>query len=526
MNPELILYNGSIHTMDDHLPHASALAIAQGRIIAVGSDDLTDLAGPATNVMNLENRSVIPGLTDCHIHFASFAIGLRRYVDLSGAQTLDQALACVAGRAAETPQGDWVLGRGWNQEEWPDRRFPNAADIDRVVRDHPTALTAKSGHAAVVNTAALERAGISADTPDPHGGRIERDESGQVTGLLLDEAMKLVSNVIPKPGVEERAEAIADAFDRAWRVGLTMIHDVDGLDAFDAFQLLHTRGELGLRAAVYLPDTALDEVLAIRLRTGLGDEWLRVGGIKAFADGALGPRTAAMLEPYAGEPDNRGLVIMEQNELDTLVRRATGGGLALAIHAIGDRANRMVLDAFAHAQPTTPLLRHRIEHAQIVHPDDVARFRALGVVASMQPIHATQDAAMVDRYWGDRAGSAYAWRSLLEAGAMLAFGSDCPVEDLNPFLGIHAAVTRACSDGYGGPDGWHPEQRLSVHEAVYGYTKGAAYAVGLEDEIGSLSVGKWADLLILDRDIFTCDPELIAQTRPTRTMIGGEFVIA
>jgi predicted amidohydrolase YtcJ len=297
---------------------------------------------------------------------------------------------------------------------------------------------------------------------------------------------------------------------------------MDGVAAFAAYQRLRACRELGLRVVKYLPADALDGALAIGLRAGLGDDWLRVGGIKAFADGALGPRTAAMLAPYEGEPENVGLLTLEEGALCDLARKAVAGGLLLAIHAIGDRANRMVLDALESVG--TGGLRHRIEHVQLIHPTDVPRLAALGVVASMQPIHATQDCVMADRYWGTRSSTAYAWRSLLEAGTKLAFGSDCPVEDLNPFLGIYAAVTRQRLDGYPGPQGWYPQQRLTVEEAVRGYTLGAAYAAGLEDRLGSLAPGKLADLVVLDRDIFTCDPAAIAETQVAATMIGGRWV--
>jgi predicted amidohydrolase YtcJ len=392
-------------------------------------------------------------------------------------------------------------------------------------------LKAKSGHALVANSCALRLAGIGADTPNPPGGRIGRDAAGQPDGLLFEEsAMALVAGLIPRPAPAETDEALREAFPNAWRVGLTAIHDVDGTRAFEAYQRLRVQGALGLRVVKYLPARVLDDVLAVGLRAGLGDDgstelakiWLRVGGIKVFADGALGPRTAAMLAPYEGEPDNVGVLTMEEGELRALADKATAGGLPLAIHAIGDRANRLVLDVLAETGVAG--LRHRIEHVQLLHPDDVSRLTALGVVASMQPIHATQDCEMADRYWGERCATAYAWRSLLDAGTVLAFGSDCPVEDLNPFLGIHAAVTRRRADGFPDPQGWYPEQRLTVEEAVRAYTLGAAYAAGLEDRLGMLAPGKLADLIVLDRDIFSCDPMAIAETQVEMTMIGGRVV--
>jgi predicted amidohydrolase YtcJ len=538
-----LLVNGRIYTMDAGCPRASALAITGERILAVG-DDLHDLLAPGCEVLDLGGRCVLPGLTDSHIHFTWYALGLRT-LDLTGATALNEMLASVAQRAREARPGEWIVGQRWDQELWPEHRFPTAADLDSVAPVHPVALRAKSGHALVANSLALRLAGITAETPDPSGGRIGRDAEGRPDGMLFeDSAMDLVTDLIPLPGPEEIEGAVREAFPSAWRVGLTAIHDVDGPPAFAVYQRLHVRGELGLRVVKYLPADALDCALEVGLRAGLGDDWLRVGGIKVFTDGALGTRTAAMLAPYEGEPENTGVLTMDEEGLRALARKAVAGGLPLAVHAIGDRANRMVLDVLAdvgtvstdhtavkQAVPGQDAVQHwlfrpvhRIEHVQLLHPEDVPRLAGLGVVASMQPIHATQDCEMADRYWGKRCGTAYAWRSLLEAGTTLAFGSDCPVEDLNPFLGIHAAVTRRRADGFPGPEGWYPEQRLTMEEAVHGYTLGAACAAGLEDRLGSLAPGKLADLVVLDRDIFTCDPMSIAETQVAATMIGGRFV--
>lgn len=524
-----LLVNGRIYTMDARHPRASALAIAGERILAVGTEaDLRDLLAGGGEVLDLGGRCVLPGLADSHVHFTQYALGLRA-LDLTGAATLSEMLALVAGRAREAPPGEWIIGRGWDQERWPEHRFPKATDLDSAAPAHPVALRAKSGHALVANSLALDLAGITAATPDPPGGRIGRGTEGGPDGMLFEEsAMRLVTDLLPPPTPEEADAALRGAFSSAWRVGLTTIHDVDSPSAFAAYQRLHTRGELGLRVVKYLPADALDCALEIGLRARLGDDWLRVGGIKVFADGALGPRTAAMLAPYEGEPENVGILTTDEAALRELARKAVAGGLPLAVHAIGDRANRLVLDVLTDVggggRGKPGPYRHRIEHVQLVHPDDVPRLAALGVVASMQPLHATRDSEMADRYWGDRCATAYAWRSLLEAGTVLAFGSDCPVEDLNPFLGIHAAVTRRRADGSPGPEGWYPQQRLTVEETVYAYTLGAAYAAGLEDRLGSLTFGKLADLVVLDRDIFTCDPMAIAETQVVATMIGGRFM--
>jgi predicted amidohydrolase YtcJ len=473
--------------------------------------------------IDLGGRCVLPGLTDSHIHFKWFSLGLHQ-VDLTGTGSLEEMLQRVAERVAATPPGEWVLGRGWDQEQWAERRFPTGVDLDRFSPHHPVLLTAKSGHAAVANSLALQRAGVTADAPDPDGGRFQRGPDGRPTGLLLENAIKRVKEAIPGHAAEDVAHAMADAFQRAWQVGLTGIHDMDDLTAFEAFQVLSGWDALGLRVVKYLPLEGLDLALMLRLRGGLGDDWLRIGGIKIFVDGALGARTAATLEPYVGEPGNLGMVVMEEEVLNETVQRATAGGWPLAIHAIGDRANRMVLDAVGRSPQARLQAPHRIEHVQLLHPDDVGRLAAHDIVASMQPIHATQDAPMADRYWGKRTALAYAWRSLLDAGTNLTFGSDCPVEDLNPFLGIHAAVTRARPDGYGGPQGWHAEQSLTVGEAVWAYTQAAADAVGLSDRRGSLTPGKLADLVVVDRDLFTCPPDEIARAQVVGTMIGGRWV--
>ncbi|MGQ9467647.1 MAG: amidohydrolase [Anaerolineae bacterium] len=522
---DTLLINGNIYTMDPHRPRASALAVGGGHIRAVGGDELHALAGVGTEVVDLEGCTVIPGLTDSHIHLTWFALGLQQ-VDLTGTSSREEMLTRVAARAAVTPAGEWILGRGWHQEEWPDRRFPTAADLDAVAPDHPVLLVAKSGHALVANSRALERAGITADTPDPPGGRIVRDEAGRPTGLFLEEAMRWVQQAVPAPDAAALARILPPALEQLARLGLTAVHDMGDLTALEASQRLWEDGvPLPLRVVFYLPLEGLDQARALRQRFGPGDDFLRIGGVKLFADGALGPRTAAMLEPYIGEPENVGILSLEPERLREVVRQVAEGGMALAVHAIGDRANRLVLDALEALPPENRArLRHRIEHVQLLHPDDVGRLAALGVVASMQPIHAVQDAPMADRYWGPaRCATAYAWRSLLDAGTVLAFGSDCPVESPDPFLGIHAAVTRSRQDGYGGPKGWVPAQRITVEEAVRAYTWGAAWAAGLEDRLGTLTPGKWADLVVLDRDIFAADPSLIPQTRVLATMVGGQW---
>lgn len=532
MRPNLILFDGIVRTLEPARPQATALAISGERIVATGSDDeIRELAVPGAEMLDLCGRAVLPGLTDAHIHFEWYSLGLAD-VD-ARTPTKEAVLRRVAERVAQTPRGQWIRGYGWQQSVWPGGEFPSAADLDAVAPEHPVFLRAQSGHAGWANSLALKLAGITAGTPDPHGGQIVRDRTGEPTGILLEDAMGLVTAAMPEPTAEDVAAAMIPAFENAWRAGLTGIHDFDGRRCFVAFQLLKERGELGLRVVKNIPVALLDEAVGLGLRTGFGDDWLRIGNVKVFADGALGPRTAAMIEPYDGEPDNRGIVVTDKEEIYERASRAAAHGLAMTVHAIGDKANHDLLDVYATIRaeeaernsqlqaPNSKRLRHRCEHVQLLHPDDYHRLGQLGLIASMQPIHATSDMLMADRYWGRRAAGAYAWRMQLEAGAVLAFGSDCPVEPLNPLYGIHAAVTRRRADGSPGPEGWYPEQRLSVLEAVRGFTWGAAYAAGMEDRLGALAPGRLADLVVLDRDIFTCAAMDIHAAQVLATMIGG-----
>jgi predicted amidohydrolase YtcJ len=527
MQADLVLYNGKLYTMDPGLPRTQAVAIAGNRVLAVGSDaDVRALLAPNGQAIDLHGRAVVPGFTDSHLHFMSYGLSLKQ-IDLAEVPTLEEALARVAARAAATPPGHWLHGRGWDHSLWAGGAFPTRQDLDRVAAEHPVYLERKCGHVGWANSRALQLAGITAQTPDPAGGAIERDaDTGEPTGILKELAMDLMTRLFEEPAPAEAMAAIRAGMDRAHKLGLVGIHTMEGPTSFRAFQELRASGELELRVLMQIPVENLDSAIQVGLRSGLGDERLRIGGVKAFADGALGARTAHMLEPFQGEPDNVGIAVTDAERMREIIGQASRAGLAVFVHAIGDRANREVLDAIeASRQAGEGLhLRHRIEHVQILHPDDLPRLARLGVIASMQPIHATQDMLLADALWGRRSAGAYAFRSLLRSGAVLAFGSDSPVEDLNPIKGIHAAVTRRRADGSPGPDGWHPEQRLTVAEAVQGYTAGAALASGEEAIKGSLSPGKLADLAILSQDIFAIDPMAILDTKILATMLDGRFV--
>ncbi len=532
MKADLVLYNGRIYTMDPGAGCAGALAVAGNRIVAVGDDaEMRALLGPDGRAIDLEGRAVVPGLIDAHVHFGWHSVAAaQRRLDLDNAPKA-KAVAQVASRARELPPGRWILGGGWNQNVWPDPVMPTAADLDAVAPDHPVALQSKSYHATWANSRALELAGITAATDDPPGGQIVRDERGQPTGILLEGAAELVDRVVPDPGVAEVMEALRQGMAQAHRLGLTGVHDPGSSTVLAAFQALRAAGEMHLRVLMHLPAETLDAAIALGLRSGLGDEWLCIGGLKLFADGALGPQTAHMLAPYEGAAGNLGIPTLSRDELHGLVGRANGAGLSVAIHAIGDAANRSALDAIAAAQAgasaaTRPALPNRIEHVQLLHADDLPRLAQLGVVASMQPIHATSDMDMAGRHWGRRCELAYAWHSVLASGARLAFGSDAPVETMDPLAGIHAAVTRRRADGGPGPDGWIPAQRISVAQAVHAYTLGAAHASGQAHLKGSLTPGKLADLVVLSRDIFQVPPEEIAAARVEMTLLDGKIVYA
>jgi predicted amidohydrolase YtcJ len=468
----------------------------------------------------------VPGFTDSHLHFMSYGISLLE-IDLMAVPTLEEALERVAARAEETGEGQWLTGRGWDHSLWPGGAFPTRQDLDRVTAQHPVWLRRKCGHVGWANSRALELAGITAQTPNPPGGAIDHDPvTGEPTGILKETAMELVASLFTEPSIEEATSAIQAATARAHSQGLVGVHTMEGAAAFRGFQKLRAEGELQMRILMQIPDENLDAAIQAGLQSGFGDERLRIGGVKAFADGALGARTAYMLEPFEGEPDNYGIAVTAGEDLRELVGKASRAGLAAFVHAIGDRANREVLDAVEASRRAGEglHLRHRIEHTQILHPDDIPRLAELGVIASMQPIHATQDMLLADSLWGERSAGGYAFRSLLDNGAALAFGSDSPVEDLNVMIGIHAAVTRRRADGSPGPEGWYPEQRLTVAEAVYAYTAGAAYASGEEAIKGTLTPGKLADLVVLSQDIFGIDPMEILETEVVATVLDGEVV--
>jgi len=509
--------------MDPNQPLAQAFSVTGSRFEAVGSTaEIMNLKTAGVRVIDLSGRNVVPGLIDAHVHFSWFSFGLMD-LNLDGVASLGEALRLVANRVQETPPGYWIRGYGFNANEW--ERWPTREDLDSVAHEHPVVLNSKDFHSIWVNTLALRMAGVTQETTPPFGGEIEWDSHGDPTGIFKENAIELIWRVVPARGRQEFVDAIRLGIIRAHEVGVTSVQDMDPVDCFFAFQRLQASDELKLRVFKQIPESALSAAISTGVTTGFGNEWLRIGCLKLFADGSLGSQTAHMIEPFENRPGYRGVPVHTPAELDELVRTAVSNDIAVAIHAIGDMANRIVLNSFERVADLAQQkrLRNRVEHVQLVAAEEIPRFAQLDVLASMQPSHAPSDRYTADRFWGHRAQLAYAVRSLLDAGARLAFGSDVPVEPLDPLAGIHAAVWRKRLNQ---PESepWYPAQRLTVHEALEGFTIGAAYASGEEGIKGSITAGKLADFVVLDRDITAGDEATLRSVRPLSTVVGGSQV--
>jgi len=532
----LSLINAKVYTQDPATPAATAIAIRDGRFVAVGSDEqILALTPSNARLVDLQGRRVLPGLTDSHVHFYDWAIG-RTQLDLEGVTSLAAFCERLAGFAHKTPPRRWIRGYGWNETGWPAGRLPTRHDLDAAAPHNPVLLWRSDLHLAAANSLALQQAAIGAHTPDPEQGVIDRDAAGEPTGILRDLAINLVSQVIPPTDEDQASAAFKDAFKVFHSLGLTGVHDQrlmgapEAASAFRTWQRLHAGGDIRLRVWMNLPGDRLDEIIRLGLRTGFGDPYFRLGHLKYFVDGAQGPHTAWMLEPYEDAPTT-GLPLIPIQELSGAILRAHQAGLAVDVHAIGDRANRELITLFENLQQqplppisAPPAAPHKIAHLQIIRFEDVQRLAGLkNAVVSLQPPQVTDDIDMMEPTIGARARFAYPYRSIWETGIPVAFNSDCPVCNPNPFWGIHAAVTRQPRDG--SPAGsWHPEQRVSVAQAVWAYTMGAAVASGRQADQGSLSPGKLADLVVIDQDIFDIDPMEIYKTRPVMTVFDGEVV--
>jgi len=527
----VVYHHARVHADGGPTATADALAVGGQRLLAVGRADRLLAEFPRAARLDLRGRVVFPGFIDAHIHCVGYGLSLLE-VDLRQSRSIAEAVGIIAQAAAARPEGAWLAGHGWDKNIWAEGRFPTRHDLDPFTGGRPAAFSSKDGHLLWVNTAALRAAGITRDTPDPPGGTIGREVSGEPDGLLKEQATALVRLAAPAPSAEMCERATLAAAAALHRLGITGIHNFTGTTEstpanFTAFQRLRARGALTIRVVACVPDAHIEAAAAVGMRTGLGDTMLRVGPVKIFADGTLGSQTASMLEPFDGQPGNYGIQVRAPEEIDHLVRRALEAGLWTAVHAIGDRANRDVLAVFErHLEASRRAgARHRIEHVQVLHPDDLPRLARLGVTASMQPMHATADRDIADRYWGRRARLAYAFRSLAETGVNLAFGSDAPVETPDPWRGLYAAVARKREHEPDRP-AWYPEERLSLHEAIRAYTSGAARAAGTEAWQGTLEAGKVADFMVLDRDPYAGPPEELLRVNVLATVVGGRVVHA
>lgn len=508
----------------------SVIVVHKGKIVAVGDEELVTKYEGARQY-DLRGQTVIPGIVDAHGHIQSLGENLVQ-IDLRGMNSRTAAVAKVANYAHDHQDLPWLIGRGWNQELWPDRRFPSKKDLDEVVSDRPVWLVRIDAHAGWANSKALELAGITKDTLDPPGGQIIRDSEGNPTGVLIDTAMNMVQNVMPPISDEQLRQAVNLAFEHLLELGITQVHDA-GVDkrGLDLFKELSEDKRLPLRvnAMISARDPALMDLLAEGPFRDAYDR-LQINSVKLYGDGALGSRGAALIEPYSDDEDNTGLLVTPEEDLMPLFGAIHQAGFQINYHAIGDRSNKLALDTFAEifaleaeqeeAWQTDP--RHRVEHAQVVRVGDIPRFLELGIIPSMQPTHATSDMNMAeDRVGSERIAGAYAWRSFLDQGSLIAAGSDFPVELANPFYGIHAAVTRQDRDNQP-VEGWYPEQRMTIEEAIRSFTIDAAYAGHLESRTGSLEAGKWADFLVLSADPFQAKPENLWRIRVEQTWVAGE----
>ena len=534
--PLLLLLNGAIHTMNPDQPRVSALAIDRGSgvILAAGDNaEIRSLAGPLTETIDLRGRTVVPGFIDAHTHVVGYA-SARLDVDLRGVHSEEDAVEGVRQRAQTTPKGQWVQGRSWDASLWPGGRFPTRASLDAAVPDHPVALWDHAYHAMWVNSEALRRAGITTDTPDPAGGTIARDGSGEPTGMLFEPgATSLIERVLAPPDDETLLDELKRALAEMRSRGITGIHNIEDDYSLRLLQRLHARGELKPRVLLYIRRDTLPNAIKLGLQAGFGDDYLRFAGIKIFMDGALGPKTAAMLEPYEGQPENRGLLTTTDSEIVQTVGDAAEGGIGVAIHAIGDRAVHAALDGIEAmlrqraladaAAPSVAARRFRLEHVQLAAPEDIARMARLGIVASVQPFHAVVDRDAAERYWGKRHTRSYAYNTLRQAGIPLALGSDVPVDTCDPLRILHAAVMRR-DDHTPDRSPWLPEQALTIQQALHAYTAGAAFAGGQEARQGTLAPNKLADMVVLAEDPFAIPPERLAGAEVAATLAGGEIV--
>jgi predicted amidohydrolase YtcJ len=531
--PDIILFNGAVTDPSFRETSDQALAIGQGRVLAVGGNDaILNMAGRESVKIDLDGRLVVPGFIDTHIHFYEWSLK-RQDLALDGLTCLEDLLAQVQRAAAQRPPEQWIMGQGWNETDWTIPRQPDRDRLDGAVPDHPVLLWRCDLHLAVANSTALRLAGIDENTPDPPDGRIERDTSGRPTGILRELAINLVRKAVAPPTDADITAAYAEATRALHRRGVTGIHDIrlmadeDGARAFRAFQSLDREGRLDLRSWVTLPGHRLDDIIALGLRTGFGNDRLRVGHVKYFSDGGMGARTAWMVDPFLDA--GRGMPMVDMAELAQSVARADRAGLAVMIHAVGDRANRELIGLFEGLEADRrrtgtppPFVPHRIEHVQMIRPEDAERLRRLPLALCLTPANMLLDINLIDAAVGEKGRWAYDFRRLMDTGAPVMFSSDCPVCDPAPLLGMHAAVTRRRTDG--SPQaGWHPESRVTMREALAAYTATPA-AVHHTSDVGVVAPGKRADLAILSTNILEAPVPWLPDVTVDMTLFDGRIV--
>ena len=522
---DLVLRGGRVWA-GKGLPATTAVALRDGRVLAVGGDaEVARWIGDSTKVIELAGRLALPGFNDAHVHFLSGGFGLLS-VDLRGARDEAELARLLGAHARTLPRGTWILEGNWDHEAWPSKALPTRHVIDAATPDHPVFVQRLDGHMSLANSLALRLAGVTGQTADPPGGTIVRDASGAPTGVLKDNAADLVARVIPEPSREMNLRAARAALAEAARVGVTTVQDNSAVDALPTYQELRARGQLTARLHVWRYASSMPALLQAGIRSGLGDEWIRLGALKILSDGSMGSGTAAFFEPYTDDPKTSGLLLHPPPELERMITEADAAGFQLAVHAIGDRANSLVLDAFEKAARANGPRdrRFRIEHAQVVRKQDLPRYKALGVIASIQPSHCIDDMRWAEKRIGRaRARDSYNFRSFTAAGIPVAFGTDWFVEPLDPRLGLYAAVTRELPAG-GPPGGWFPEEKITLEEALDLYTRGSAYAEFAEAEKGTLEPGRLADVVVFARDLFGMAPREILTTPVDVTIVGGRIV--
>lgn len=529
--PDIILYNGNIQTQDDAYPMAQAIAISDNQILSLGSDkDVLQLSSKHTHVIDLNKRLVLPGFIDTHFHFYEWALNYDN-IDLSNASTFKEMIDAVANKALILGKGNWVLGQGFNESEWPENKIPDRYDLDKIAPDNPVCIWRCDLHLSVVNSLGLKLAGIDSASPDPEDGVIEKDANGHPTGVLKELASNLIRNAIPELPRVTLLENIQKAIIDAHRLGLTSIHDIrlmgglDGADALKAWQSLRLKNKLNIRCHVALPGEMTDQAIDLGITTGFGDDLLKIGYLKFFSDGGMGARTGWMTQKYLDADYGMPLTPVAQIERDVL--KADQAGLSVMVHAIGDRANKEIIDMFTRIENhgrSRCSIPHRIEHVQMILPEDIETLSKLkNIAVSCQPNNLSLDISMIDECAGPRGKYAYALKSILKTGVPMMLSSDAPVADPNPIAGIYSAVTRKKMD-HTPEKGWYMEQALSVDQAVKGYTITPALASGCGDRVGSISTGKLADMIVLDQDIFNIDPDAITDTRVDMTIFDGRIV--